>query len=31
MKADVVVQADHHVLGLAQGGPGLVVQVVDIR
>ena len=30
VQADVVVQADHHVLGLAQRGPGLVVQVVGV-
>ena len=30
VEADVVVQADDHVLGLAQRGPGLVVQVVGV-
>ena len=30
VQADVVVQADDHVFGLAQGGPGLVVQVVGV-
>ena len=30
VQADVVVQADDHVLGLAERGPGLVVQVVGV-
>ena len=30
VQADVVVQADDHVLGLAQRGPGLVVEVVGV-